>query len=102
MECDRICLMDKEKFREEIDILAKLENLVKELDQKFAAKSRNVFQRYPLTFLLLLVFAVSAVSEGVKGILNNVSYLAENPYLMLLAGLVVLGFTGVLYKKLDK
>lgn len=94
--------MDKDKLREEIDVLAKLENLVKGLDQKFAAKSKNVFNRYPLTFLLLLVFAVSAVSEGVKGILNKISYLAESPYLMLLAGLVVLGFTVVLYKKLDK
>lgn len=91
-----------EKIKNDLDVLARLENLLKSVDLKIGSKSQSAFSRYPLTFTLLAVFGVSAVSEGIKGILGDISYLAQNHWLMLAVGLLILGLTGTIYKKLDK
>jgi hypothetical protein len=85
-----------------IDILRNVESISSQVNETMAARGRSVFRRYPLTFTLLALFGVVAVSEGMKGVLESFGIFAGHPWYLLAAGLVILIFTGKLYKKLDK
>ncbi|HEY4518057.1 MAG TPA: hypothetical protein VJG48_00345 [Candidatus Paceibacterota bacterium] len=85
----------------ELDILHEVEKLTRQVNGYMRSQSRSVFSRYPLTFTLLVLFGVVAVSEGLKGVIENLGF-AGHPWYMLLVGLAILVITGSLYKKLDK
>lgn len=87
---------------EQINLLQKIEELTAKINQTLGEKSRNVFSRYPLTFALLILFGVTLVTQGVKDLLIQISFFENKPLTMLTAGLLVLVFTGTLYKKLKK
>lgn len=86
----------------QIDLLRHLERLTEEVNKLVGQKGKSVFKRYPLTFSMAVLFGVIAVSEGAKGILKTIGILEIQPWYLLLIGLVILIFTGKLYKKLDK
>lgn len=88
--------------KDQIDVLKKVEELTNKINELFNQKGKSVFSRYPLTFALAVVFGISMVSEGVKGLLEGVSFLKNSPLTMLIAGIAVLTITGTLYKKLSK
>jgi hypothetical protein len=88
--------------KEQIDLLKKVEELTSKINRLFSEKGKSVFSRYPLTFALLVVFGVSMVSEGIKDLLQKIDFLQNQPFMMLLLGMIVLIITGTLYKKLDK
>lgn len=85
----------------DIDVLMRLEDLSNKLNNIMAERAGSALQRYPLTFALLVLFGVVAVSEGVKGILETFNF-AHSPWILLCVGLLILVITGQLYKKLDK
>jgi H+/gluconate symporter-like permease len=85
----------------ELDILHEVEKLTKRVNSYMEMQSHFVFRRYPLTFTLLALFGVVAVSEGLKGVIEDLGF-TGHPWYMLFAGLVILIITGTLYKKLDK
>jgi hypothetical protein len=88
--------------KDQIDLLKKVEELTGKLNQTFEEKGKSVFSRYPLTFALLVVFGVTMVSQGVKDLLFRITFLKNEPLIMLFAGIIVLLITGTLYKKLNK
>ena len=88
--------------RDQIDLLKHIESITREINEAINKKGKIVFRRYPMTFALLILFGVIAVSEGAKGVMADLGILARNPWELLLIGLVILIFTGTLYKKLDK
>ncbi len=92
--------MDSEN-KTELDILHEVEKLTRKLNNYMEAQSHSVLGRYPITFTLLALFGVVAVSEGLKGVIEDLGF-AGHPVYMLLAGLAILVITGSLYKKLDK
>ena len=85
-----------------LDLLKKVEDLTAKANDIFKTRTKSVVARYPLTFALLLVFGVTMVTEGVKEILLRIGFLVERPWMMLILGIIVLVFTGTLYKKLNK
>lgn len=91
--------MDNNK---DIDMLERIEELTRKMNDRLGHHSRSVFGRYPILFSLLVVFGFVAVSEGVKGIIEDVPFFANHPWHMLGAGLVILIITGTLYKKLEE
>jgi len=60
----------------------------------------HAFARFPLLFTLLATFGVVATFYGFQGILEKIPLLANDPYISLIIGLLILVFTGKLYKKL--
>lgn len=67
-----------------------------------AHHTKAVFSRYPVTFGILILFGVTAVHEGLKGLMENFGLLDINPWYLIIAGLLILMITGTLYKKLEK
>jgi hypothetical protein len=67
---------------------------------KFSKSKKNAFTRYPLLFALLAAFGLVITNDGIQGVISKVDWLNNNPYITLIIGLVILLFTGTLYKKL--
>ncbi|MFZ2149625.1 MAG: hypothetical protein WAV15_00480 [Minisyncoccia bacterium] len=85
-----------------VDMLKHLENLSNKVNKLMANRAKNVFQRYPITFGLLILFGVISLHEGLKGAMKELGLLDLNPWYLLVTGLAILAITGNLYKKLEK
>lgn len=94
--------MEDRDLRNQLDVLKRIENLAEGINTKMSMRSGSILKRYPITFAILALFGIDAVSVGVKGILEEISIFKDNPFLMLIFGLVILTVLGLLYKKLDK
>jgi hypothetical protein len=60
----------------------------------------GVFKRFPMIFTLLGTFGLVATYYGFQQLIKKVPLLANDPYITLAVGLIILLFTGTLYKKL--
>lgn len=85
-----------------VDILKHVEDLSSKVNQMMASKTKAVWNRYPVTFGLLIFFGAIALHEGLKGLMKDFGLLDLNPWYLLIAGLLILIITGTLYKKLEK
>jgi len=94
--------MNQQDPRNQLDLLRHVERLTEEVNKMLGQMGRSVFRRYPLTFAILILFGVIAVSEGAKGVLKSLGILDSNPLYLLLIGILILTLTGTLYKKLNK
>ena len=85
-----------------LNILKHLEDLSNQINYLMASRAKAVFRRYPVTFGLLILFGVTSLHEGLKGLMSYFGILEMNPLYLCVVGLVILTFTGTLYKKLEK
>ena len=72
---------------------AKLESMVEPV-------RKNVLQRFPVLFLLLVTLGFTATITGMEQLLLQVELLRSNPIIVLIIGIALLVLTGTLYKKL--
>lgn len=77
-----------------------LQKRPQDLDKLLIENRTRVFERFPLLFTLLATFGFVATLYGFEGIIDSIDLFSENPFILLLAGLAMLLFTGTLYKKL--
>ena len=75
----------------------KEERVVRQLDRT----RQTAAQRFPLLFTLLASFGLVATFYGFEGLIDKVGVLSNNPAILLAVGILTLGLTGKLYKKLD-
>jgi hypothetical protein len=88
--------------RDQLDLLLHIEKLTEELNKRMNGHSRTAIKRYPLTFGILALFGIVAVSEGAKGLIEKVDVFRNDPFYLLLLGLLLLTALGSVYRKLDK
>ena len=72
----------------------------KRIDRAVEPVREEVFRRFPVLFILLVAFGITATITGMEELLLQVGILKSNPVLLLIIGLSLLIFTGRLYKKL--
>jgi len=84
------------------DPVKHMEDVAKSANEFMGNQTKGVLERYPVIFSLLIVFGIVAVMHGFESIIENVSFFHEHPGRILIIGLVVLIFTGSLYKKLNQ
>jgi hypothetical protein len=84
------------------DPIFQAEKIVREVNEKSGKYVQPVLKRYPLLFAFLIVFSLAAISEGVKAFIDQFDIFQTHPSLLILIGMLVLIFTGMLYKFLDK
>ena len=68
--------------------------------KRLAEGRNNAVQRFPLLFTLLTAFGVVATFYGFEHLIDQISWLSENPLILLSVGIGTLVLTGALYKKL--
>lgn len=78
-------LKDAEKVAERITVLAEKNN-------------RSIFRKYPLTFSFFSLLGFAAVLYGLERTFDRILFFQNNPWVVLLAGVIILMITGTLYK----
>ena len=73
------------------------ENILKKLDEaRIDAKAR-----FPLLTALFATFGFVLLLAGFQKIIDRIDFFGDNPWLLLVTGLLILAITGTVYKKLD-
>jgi len=78
----------------------KVVNAHKPVVSKLASGRNSTFARFPLLFTLLGAFGVVATLYGFERLIDKIDLLADNPFILLASGVLILILTGSLYKKL--
>lgn len=86
----------------ENDPIQKVEKVFREIHDKSGKHIQPVLRRYPLLFIFLTVFSVSAIMHGFNRFSDQIGLFSEHPIYLILSGILVLFFTGMLYKVLDR
>jgi hypothetical protein len=60
----------------------------------------TLMSRFPITFLLLVTFGVTATFLGLEQVILKYALLQDKPEVILLVGISILAFTGTIHKKL--
>lgn len=84
------------------DPLHEVEQLTLKVNNHMGKKTRSAFDKYPLTFTFLVLFGVMSVLHGFDDIVFKIPLLNDNPIFIFILGLIILIFTGTLYKRLQK
>lgn len=84
------------------DPILEIERMVKEMHDGISQYTNPVLKRYPLFFAFLVTFGFAAILHAFDLITDEIPFVEEHPYYLLLSGVVVLVLTGALYKRLEK
>lgn len=86
----------------EKDPIQEIEKMIREIHDSVSGYTNPVLRRYPLIFAFLVTFSVAAILHGFELVTDEIPFIHNNPYFLILAGIVILILTGTLYKKLEK
>jgi hypothetical protein len=84
------------------DPIQQAEKIVRTVNEKSSKYVQPVLKRYPLLFAFLVVFSIAAISHGFKIFIEQFEIFHAHPLFLMFIGILVLIFTGMLYKSLDK
>lgn len=84
------------------DPIEHIESLTKRTNDYMGTRVQSSLSRYPLTFSLLSVFGIVSILHGFESAISYIPYLSERPFLIFILGLLILIFTGTLYRGLEK
>jgi hypothetical protein len=85
-----------------IDPLEKTEEVVRGIHDEVRKRTIPALKRYPLVFLFLTVFGVAAVLHGFELLADTIPLFEDHPAILIGIGVLVLFFTGQLYKTLER
>jgi protein-S-isoprenylcysteine O-methyltransferase Ste14 len=78
-----------------------VQKIERQIDKSAQPIRQSVFSRFPILFTLATTFGVAATFFGFERMLQEISFLNNRPWLILLLGILVLSVTGTLYKVLS-
>lgn len=84
------------------DPLQKIEEIVKNLNDEAGKYTEPVLHRYPLIFVFMIIFSVSAIMHGFNELITEVKFFEEHPVYLMALGILVLLLAGKLYRWLEK
>jgi hypothetical protein len=84
------------------DPLYEIERATMKVNKFMGNKTQGVFSKYPITFSFLGLFGVMSVLHGFDAVIFKIPFLNNHPIFVFIIGLVILIFTGSLYKRLQK
>ena len=84
------------------DPIEKIEKYTKETDDFMSSKTHTAFAQYPLIFSFLILFGSIATLKGFESVIFQIPLFNKYPFLLFIIGVLVLLFTGSLYKTLQK
>ncbi len=93
--------MEKDITQSTLDTVETTIKTVERTVESYAKPMRkNILKRFPVFFSLFVTFGVAAVFFGFERLLEDIAFLNERPFFILVVGIAVLAITGTLYKKL--
>ena len=79
-----------------------VEKTVKGVNTYISPIRETVFKRYPVLFSVLVASGAIFTVLGFEYILHRYSLLVDHPWVIFIIGVVILAFTGKLYKNLNE
>lgn len=73
----------------------------KQIIKKISDEQKIVETKFPLLFGLMATFGFVSVLYGFEKLIDEVDFLINNPWILLLSGLFILFLTGAVYRKLN-
>lgn len=77
-----------------------MDDVEREVTDVMKPLHKSVFSRFPILFMLLVTFGVSAIFFGFERVIMETAFLYNHPWFLIGVGTFVLVATGTLYKKL--
>lgn len=74
---------------------------MEEIVDKRIREKNTALDKHPLIFGVIVTFGLVAVVAGTEGIINQIPFLHNNPYVLILIGITVLFSTGAFYRLID-
>jgi len=71
------------------------------LVEKLAEKRGKAEVKFPLSFGLLATFGFVSILYGFEKLIDRIDLFANNPWILLVTGLLILVSTGAAYRKLN-
>lgn len=84
------------------DPLENIELMVKDIHEQGERLTQPVRRRYPFLFALLLTFSAAAIFKGFELVVDEMPLLKDHPLVLIFGGMLLLLFTGGLYRVLDQ
>lgn len=84
------------------DPIEKFEKYTRETNDFMSVRTRTIFAQYPLLFSFLILFGSIATLKGFESIIFRIPLFDDYPTLLFIIGVLILLFTGSLYKTLQK
>lgn len=82
--------------------ILEIEKVAKEADERLIHYRNSVLHRYPLLFSFLTIFSTASILYGFELMVGRIQFFQDYPVTLILGGVGVLFFTGMLYKSLGK
>jgi len=76
-------------------------NAEERLIQKMVDERNRAEIRFPLVFSMLITFGFVSTLYGFEKLIDRINWFVENPWFLLLTGVLTLLITGAAYKKLS-
>jgi len=61
----------------------------------------SAFSRFPVLIVFLSTFGLVSTFYGFEKVIDQIPFFVENPLMVLATGILILAFTGTLFKKLN-
>jgi hypothetical protein len=84
------------------DPIEDIEKTIKKVHDESGKKTKTTFRKYPILFSLLVTLGFVSVLHGFELLFSKIIFIQNNPYVLIISGLIILIFTGSLYKIIDK
>lgn len=84
------------------DPIHNIELMVKDIHDRGGKLTQPVRRRYPFLFALLLTISGAAIFQGFELVVEQTPALQSHPVGLIVGGMLLLLFTGGLYRVLDK
>ncbi len=89
-------------FSMNTDPLHQIEQITKKTNSYMGKATKNSFNKYPITFSMLVLFGIVSVMHGFESIIEIIPFLNQHPIYVFFIGIIILVLTGTLYKRLNK
>jgi len=79
-----------------------MEESLRDINDNTGRKTRSSLKKYPITFALLITFALVSILHGFELFFDEIPFIHNHPWILILTGLIILIVTGSVYKALEK
>jgi len=84
------------------DPIKDIEKILKQTNDFSEKRAETTFKKYPIFFSLFVTLGFVSVLHGIELIFNKIQFIQNNPYLLVIIGLIILISTGSIYKIVDR
>lgn len=84
------------------ELLEQIERNLKKINDHNEKITKPFIEKFPTLFAFVFTFSFVAILYGFELIMSRINFIQENPYFLIIVGVIFLFATGNLYKYFNK